>query len=650
MTDKKTENTVEKVAENVAETTVENAAKKTTKKKNEFFLARWFKRMFLGHHKEMMDIMQEEQLQTPFKTMVKKFLKKKTVIFALTVFVLIFALVLIGPKIWVLDLSEQDSTLTNLPPGYNMMSVPKEMDGKVADIAAGSTYGVGISTEGKLYTWGTTRITEKLNIANIPDEVRNATLTQLAAGKDHAVALDQDGQLYVWGNTRLKQAEFTKEMLEDQADGWRIIQLEASNQFSAAVTEEGNLYLWGNGNQNDLRVNSKYQGKVAKVALTANHYVVLLKDGTVVYAGGKGKDNPLAKLPTELERLLRNKKNYVVDITSNDNAVAALTNDGRVFVWGITTHGEDKVPNFSTSVKKIYGGRFHFTALLDDNTVVSWGENKYGQTNVPAELTQGKVEVEEIFVGNHQNYALTADGKIITWGLRGFLLGTDNLGRDMLTRIVNGGAVTMTVGAISVIIATIIGVVMGGLAGYFGGKVDILIMRISEIVGGLPFIPFAMILSAVIGSQMSSNEKMYLIMVVLGVLSWTGTCRLVRAQILAQREMEYVTAAKAMGIKEVVIVFRHILPNVFSLLLVDMTLAFATCMLTESTLSYLGFGIPLPQPTWGNLLDGANNSVVIQQYWWRWVFPAAIFGLCTICINMIGDGLRDAVDPKSNER
>ena len=143
---------------------------------------------------------------------------------------------------------------------------------------------------------------------------------------------------------------------------------------------------------------------------------------------------------------------------------------------------------------------------------------------------------------------------------------------------------------------------------------------------------------------------MYIIMVVLGVLSWTGTCRLVRAQILAQREMEYVTAAKAMGIKEMAIVFRHILPNVFSLLLVSMTLDFATCMLTESTLSYLGFGIPLPTPTWGNLLNGANNSVVIQQYWWRWVFPAVIFGACTICINLIGDGLRDAIDPKSVER
>jgi peptide/nickel transport system permease protein len=105
-----------------------------------------------------------------------------------------------------------------------------------------------------------------------------------------------------------------------------------------------------------------------------------------------------------------------------------------------------------------------------------------------------------------------------------------------------------------------------------------------------------------------------------------------------------------MGFREVGIIFRHIMPNVFSLLLVSMTLDFATSMLTESTLSYLGFGIPLPTPTWGNLLNGANNSIVIQQYWWRWVFPAIIFGLCVICINLIGDALRDAMDPKATER
>ncbi|MBP3648099.1 MAG: ABC transporter permease subunit [Clostridia bacterium] len=605
--------------------------------------------MFFGPAKEVQDLLKEEQVQTPFKMMAKNFFAKRTVQVGLTVFILIFLFVTVGPAFFPLDLSDQDSTLINLPPGYNMMKLPEEMKGNVADIAPGNTYGIGLDKNGKIHTWGVTRITDKIDLKDIPEEVQNAEIVRLAAGADHVVAMDANGQMYVWGNTRLQQDKYSTDMnkyMKNAAKGktdeeWDIIQLEASNQFSAALSSDGTLHLWGNSNMADVKIRKQYQGKVAKVALTSNEYICLMKDGSVVYTGYKDKGSPFL-----LPKKLKNVK--FKDIASTGSAVAAVAEDGTVHVWGNAVKGEANVPEFTSPVSKIYGGRYHFTALLEDGSVVSWGNNKHKQIEVPASL-EGK-QVESLYVGNFQNYAVDTEGNVHTWGLKGFLMGTDDLGRDMLTRVINGGRVTMTVGAISVVIATIIGVLLGGMAGYFGGKVDLLIMRVSEIVGGLPFIPFAMILSAVIGSSMTSNQKMYLIMVVLGVLSWTGTCRLVRAQILAQREMEYVTAAKAMGIKEKTIVFRHILPNVLSILLVSMTLDFATCMLTESTLSYLGFGIPLPQPTWGNLLNGANNSVVIQQYWWRWVFPAVVFGLCTICINMIGDGLRDAVDPKSAER
>lgn len=618
----------------------------STNKKG-FFLTRWFKRMFLGHDQEVRDIMKEEQVQTPFRTMLKAFLSKHTVRIGLIGFLLIFLFVLIGPSYWVLDLSEQDSTLINLPPSNNFMAVPKELDGNIRDIAAGRTYGIGVGNDGKIHTWGYTRITDKVDLSTIPQEVLDADIVQLAAGEDHAVALSSDGQIYVWGNTRLQQAKFSSDMTKamkaaakgEKSENWDIIQLEASNQFSAALSSDGTLYLWGNTNMADIKLRSQYQGQIAKVALTSNEYICLMKDGTVVYTGFKDKGSPFAVIPKSLEG------KTVVDIAATSGSVAALTSDGDIVVWGPSTSGEKKVPEFTGKVKAIYGGRAHYDALLEDGSVVSWGNNRYHQTDAP-----GMTGIQTIYTGNFQNYAVDENGHLHTWGLAGFPLGTDSLGRDLLTRIVNGGRVTMTVGAISVIIATLLGVLLGGLAGYFGGKTDLLIMRISEIVGGLPFIPFAMILSAVIGTKLDPTQRMYLIMIVLGVLSWVPTCRLIRAQILAQREMEYVTAAKAMGIREIQIVFKHILPNVISLLLVSMTLDFATCMLTESTLSYLGFGIPLPTPTWGNLLTGANNSVVIQQYWWQWVFPATIFGICTICINMIGDGLRDAVDPKSQER
>ena len=229
-------------------------------------------------------------------------------------------------------------------------------------------------------------------------------------------------------------------------------------------------------------------------------------------------------------------------------------------------------------------------------------------------------------------------------------LGTDALGRDILSRTIYGARTSVAFAFVAAFCTMALGLMLGILSGYFGGWVDNIIMRISEIVGGLPFLPFAMILSAIIGTRITPEQRMYLIMVVLGVLSWPGICHLIRAQIFSQREQEYVTAAKALGVREKSIIFHHIIPNVMSLILVNATLSFATCMLTESSLSYMGFGIAPPTPTWGNMLTGANNSIVIQQYWWRWVFPAAIFGICTICINLVGDALRDAVDPKSAER
>lgn len=207
----------------------------------------------------------------------------------------------------------------------------------------------------------------------------------------------------------------------------------------------------------------------------------------------------------------------------------------------------------------------------------------------------------------------------------------------------------MTIGAVAVIISTAIAVIIGCLSGYFGGWVDMLLMRVTEIFGAIPFLPFALILSSILaGKNIEESTRIFMIMCILGVLSWTGLARMVRGQILATRENEYVTAAKAMGVREGRIAFKHILPNVISVILVSVTLDFAGCMLTESSLSYLGFGVKLPRPTWGNMLDGCNSELVIGQFWWRWFFPALFLLLTTICINIIGDALRDVMDPKSN--
>lgn len=599
-----------------------------------------FSRLF-GNRNKQLSFMEEEQLQSPTRMIVRNFMSNKLGMTGLIVFLLIFLFVMIGPKFFILDLSYQDNTQVNVPPTYSMLSVPKELEGNIKDIAPGTTYAVGIDNNGKLYTWGYTRITSTIDMAEIPEEVQNANIEQIAAGYDHISAIDDKGNVYVWGSNRLGQDRLPDEITSAMRKGENLnfVQLEAGFQFSAALTEDGYLYMWGNSNMADTTVKSDYQGRIKKIALTTYNCTALLDDGTVVYAGTKS--NAIA------EQMPKDLKN-IVDIAATGNTVAAVDADGNITIWGNISDEIDVVPEMDAKPVELYGGLKHYTALLENGEVVSWGNNQHGQATVPkAVVTE---DIETVFAGFYQNYAVTSEGKTETWGLKGYLLGTDDLGRDILTRLVNAGQVTMTVGAISVIISLIIGIVLGGLAGYFGGWTDMIVMRISEVIGGLPFIPFAMILSAIIGTRISTEQRMYLIMVVLGILSWPSTCRLIRAQILSQREQEYVTAAQAMGVREKSIVFRHIIPNVLSLILVSATLDFATCMLTESTLSYLGFGIAPPTPTWGNMLNGANNSIVIQQYWWRWVFTAAIFGICTICINLVGDALRDAVDPKSNGR
>ena len=597
--------------------------------KKQSFLGRLF-----GNRNKAADAMSVEQIQSPGKMMLNNFLHNPLGMTGLVIFLLILVFVLVGPFIFHMDLGDTDNTQLNVPPISSMLSVPKELDGNIQSIAAGPTFGVGCDRNGKVYIWGYTKVTDTIDLKNIPDEVLNAKIVDLAAGYDHVVALDDQNNLYIWGNKRLGQDKVPNDIKNGKKT---ITQIEAGYQISGAVTDDGEAYFWGNGNMADIKVKKDYQGRIAKIAIATYNYCLLLDDGSVVY-GGTQKSNAFTNIPESLS-------SGVVDIAATGDTMAAVTEDGKIVVWGNATHGEKLVPESESRPVEIYGGRYHYTVLMENGDVFSWGDNSHGQASVPGSVLTN--DIDTVYAGFYQNYAVDVNGRVHTWGLKGHFLGTDNMGRDILTRIVNGGQVTMTVGAVSVIIALVIGVVMGGLAGYFGGKTDMIIMRVSEIVGGLPFLPFALLLSAIIGTRISVELRMYLIMVVLGVLSWTGICRLIRAQILAEREKEFVLAAQAMGVREGTIIFKHILPNVLSILLVEATLQFATCMLTESSLSYLGFGISPPTPTWGNMLTGANNSIVIQQYWWRWVFPAAIFGICTICINLIGDAIRDAVDPKS---
>ena len=220
----------------------------------------------------------------------------------------------------------------------------------------------------------------------------------------------------------------------------------------------------------------------------------------------------------------------------------------------------------------------------------------------------------------------------------------------MLTRLIHGGRISLTVGAIAVVISTILAIIVGLTSGYFGGWVDHLLMRITDIFYAIPFYPIAVTLSFVIGNSISESARMYLIMVILGLLGWMGLAQLIRAQLLLEREKDFVLAAKALGIRQKGIMVRHILPNVFNLIIVNITLNYASSLLSEAGLSFLGFGVAEPTPSWGNMLTSAQQSTVIQYYWWRWIIPGIFVIIAALSINMVGDALREAMDPRSNER
>lgn len=226
-----------------------------------------------------------------------------------------------------------------------------------------------------------------------------------------------------------------------------------------------------------------------------------------------------------------------------------------------------------------------------------------------------------------------------------YWLGTDEQGRDVFTRLFLGGRTSIMVGVIAAGFTVVIGSTIGGIAGYYGGWVDNLLMRFAEIVYSIPFTPTVITISGAL-MWVDSKYKMYLVMFLIGILSWPGLARMVRGQILSLREQEFMQAAEILGLSSRSRIARHLLPNTFAYIIVSATLGMAGAILTEASLSYLGLGVTPPTPTWGNMIERSRNSDVFRNMQWLWVPPGVMIMLTVLSINLLGEGLRDAVDPK----
>jgi peptide/nickel transport system permease protein len=217
-------------------------------------------------------------------------------------------------------------------------------------------------------------------------------------------------------------------------------------------------------------------------------------------------------------------------------------------------------------------------------------------------------------------------------------LGTDDVGRDVLSRLMSASRISLTVGLTVAILSAAIGTLIGSLAGFLGGRVDLVMSGVINVMLSIPVIPLAMVLGAFL-----STNLVFLIFI-LGLTTWTGTARIIRAECLDLREREYVVGARVIGASAPRIISRHILPNVVSLVIVATTLQVAGAILTESALSYLGYGIQPPEASWGNMLQNAQRYFRTNPT--MAIYPGVLISLTVICVNFVGDGLRDALDPR----
>jgi peptide/nickel transport system permease protein len=231
--------------------------------------------------------------------------------------------------------------------------------------------------------------------------------------------------------------------------------------------------------------------------------------------------------------------------------------------------------------------------------------------------------------------------------------GTDAVGRDILARTIYGGQISLLIGLVAMILEVIVGVLIGAIAGYYGGILDSILMRFTEAMLNIPQIPLLLVLGKMLADKIAPislfgrqfSGSVIVIIAVIGLTSWMGLARIVRANFLSLREQEFVTAARCTGTKNRSIIFEHILPNTMAPIIVSATLAVANAIISEAYVSFLGVGVMPPTATWGNMLNGAYNY--IESAPWLWIFPGSLIVLTVLSINFIGDGLRDALDPRA---
>lgn len=236
--------------------------------------------------------------------------------------------------------------------------------------------------------------------------------------------------------------------------------------------------------------------------------------------------------------------------------------------------------------------------------------------------------------------------------------GTDRIGRDILARTIYGGQISLMIGLLAVIVEITLGTAIGAIAGYYGGWIDSVLMRITEAMLSIPSLLLLLVMAKFFGNKIGDiplfgrtfSGSVIVIIVILGITSWMGLARIIRSNVLSLKETEFILAARALGVPNWRIIWSHILPNTLASIVVALTLGIATAILSEAYVSFLGLGVQAPTASWGNMLTEAQEFQVIKDAPWYWFFPSLLILLTVLSINFVGDGLRDALDPRSDKK
>ncbi|MBR3298983.1 MAG: ABC transporter permease subunit [Clostridia bacterium] len=325
---------------------------------------------------------------------------------------------------------------------------------------------------------------------------------------------------------------------------------------------------------------------------------------------------------------------YIAKNSAGDNIVLASN-----VVYGPAKNGIELTPDFANKLRDAMNSqqaKFSFVNQYGeetDATITLVNDNYYVKTMQKSSLFDQRANPFWIYPFNPSKEP--------------HFMGTENNGMDVLTRLMYGGRVSLIVGFVVVFFEIILGVIVGGISGYFGGIVDTILMRFVELFNAIPFYPMLIILGSVMDSfRVDATSRLFLTMVILGILGWTGIARIVRGQILSLREQDFMVATEATGIRTSRRIFKHLVPNVMPLLIVNATSALGGIIITEATLGFLGLGVKYPMASWGSIINQVNDMQVMQTAWWIWIPAGLLIMLTVLGFNFVGDGLRDAFDPK----